>query len=660
MSKKITTVTAFTLWSIVVLSSFYISQRPLFFQVMRSSFLFFGNITLTFLFLFNAAGLGYFIFKQFRLQADLHERLLLGTGLGLGILGITGYWLGVLGLAQPTILFSLLIVSALFVLLKKFHTQIGSDLKNLFFLFSETKAALPKWTVWVVIITCCIGFIYTFLPPAEGFDGLLYHLRLPELLLADNGLKPYNNFPLWFPSLIEGNYIWALSLNSERTAQMLHWSYAMLSLIIVWKWSYQVFGAKAAWWSLVIIVSMPSLPLLSSWAYTDFGLIFFSLSCTYCLWCWLESQKTSFIALSGVFAGFAMGVKYTSFILPLFCILYILLNSDNIYNKNKSLFIFSSISILAALPWYIRNWIVMNNPFYPFVFGGRYWDPFLTQWYNNPGSGIGFDLRELLFLPFTLTMGFRDVVYFDGRIGPLFLLLFPLVIWIIFKKYTSDIKGFKLLILVFFFFTLSFAAWVFGIIQTVGLWQSRLLWPGFFHLVIPIGAAIANIQDLDIYRIRLSFITTTLIGIVTFTSLLDSGLFLIARRPLINALGLETRAQYFDRIQPEYSEALKLVNNLPKESMVYFLFEPRSYNMKPFVQPDPINSNLMHDYYIYKTPERIISFWKSSGYTHILVNNASALFIEKEEHIEESKIKEIINLLHLKKKGQSYSLYIIP
>ncbi|HND50387.1 MAG TPA: hypothetical protein PLL95_17595, partial [Anaerolineales bacterium] len=144
------------------------------------------------------------------------------------------------------------------------------------------------------------------------------------------------------------------------------------------------------------------------------------------------------------------------------------------------------------------------------------------------------------------------------------------------------------------------------------------------------------------------------------TSLLDSGLFLIARRPLINALGLETRAQYFDRIQPEYSEALKLVNNLPKESMVYFLFEPRSYNMKPFVQPDPINSNLMHDYYIYKTPERIISSWKSSGYTHILVNNASALFIEKEEHIEESKIKEIINLLHLKKKGQSYSLYIIP
>jgi hypothetical protein len=651
--KKWIAVAALILWSAIVLSAFYITQRPLAFQVLGGAAATLWSITLTIILLLSSTSLGYFILLRIHPQLQPHEKSILGTGMGLGILGLAGFGLGAAGLASVPVLIVLLTAVLIYAVSAKVHLNAISDLQSLIDTFRKDAGEIPTWLPFAVLMAGLVSFFFALLPPADGFDGLLYHLRLPEQLLQNGGLRAYNNFPFWFPSLVEGDYVWALALGSERTAQLIHWSFFMLVIGMIWNWSRQVFEVRAAWWALAVLISMPSLPWLASWAYTDFALTFFVLASLYSLWRWNETSEGPWLFISGLFAGLAMGVKYTSFILPLICVIFILFRELNMKARILPAIKFSLPAVVIASPWYIRNWLMMGNPFYPFVFGGRYWDAFLVDWYSGIGTGIGWDIREIVLLPFTITLGHRDQTFYDGRIGPLFLLFLPLVLWMFWTKRSAPSAQRSTLLIISTFTLINYLFWVFSVTQTMHLWQSRLLFPALIAFTIPMGTAIASLSQLNLPRLRPAFIIHNLIGMVIFISLLDNSLSLIARRPLASILGIESRAAYFERIQPAYSRALDLVNTTPEDAFIYFLFEPRSYNMPRNVQADPMNSNLMHDLYLFGDAAIVAKNWKASGYTHLLVYLPSM-----DEQFSEA-FDPILPYLKPAGENESYKLYLI-
>lgn len=659
--KKLASAITLLLWSVIALSSFYITQRPLAVQVAGGIISTLWSISLLVILLFVSAGLGYLILARTYKQLISHERLILGTGFGLGVLGLTGFGLAAVGLAAIPILVAVLSGMLVCIFILKVHTEVIGDLQSLADSLKESGREVPLWLPLGVLLTAVASFLFALLPPADGFDGLLYHLRLPEQLLADGKMIPYNNFPFWFPSLIEGDFLWALGLGSERTAQLIHWSFFILVLVLTWKWSHQVFGYKSAWWALAILISMPSLPWLASWAYTDLALTFFCMASLYSLWRWYEKNEDGWLLISGTFAGMAMGVKYTSFILPVLCVLMVFSRKQKAGARIASSARFSIPALLIALPWYLRNWRVMGNPFYPFVFGGRFWDVFRTNWYNGIGTGIGWNFQEIALLPFAITLGYRDQTFYDGRIGPLFLMLFPPTLWIIWIKRTNTAKELHTFLIIGMFTTLTYLLWAFSVTQTIYMWQSRLLFTGLIPFSILIGFAITQLDSLNLQRFRISFILTNLIGIVVSISLLDNCLTLIVRRPLNYILGIESREAYFERIQPNYSQALKLVETTPKNSYVYFFLEPRSYTMPRKVQPDALNDNLAHDYYLFKTTKDMIKDWKQKGYTHILVyDKGFDFFTQKDGGKYEDQFDQIVKDLKLEKTLGRYTLYSIP
>lgn len=643
--KKIISAVVFLIWSAIVLSTFYITQRPLFFQVLGGILATGWAIALTLLMLINSAGIGFFIFKKFSLQVSAPEQLIFGTGLGLGVFGFVGYGLAAMGLANVPALLVILIAALLWVLVSKTHLEIRENLGSFFNSFQQGKNEIPAWLSFAVALTAALGFFFALLPPAEGFDGLFYHLTLPERLLADKEILPYAIPQFWFPSLIEGNFIWALGLSSERTAQLIHWSFSLLTLALVWEWSRSTLGGKAAWWSLAVLISMPSLPWLGSWAYSDMALTFYGLAALYAIWKW--NSETQWLIFSGIFAGMAMGIKYTSFALPVFSVVLIFFIGKSFLSRLAAITSYSLTALLVASPWYIRNWVFMGNPFYPFVFGGKNWDSFQAEWYAGNGTGIGWNPTELLFLPFNITLGYRDQNFFDGRIGPLFLLLLPLAVWALWKKRS------KALFILAAFGLVNYLIWVYGAVQTIYLWQARLLWPGLIPLAIPIGLGIALLSDLDLPRFRTSFISTALFCLVILVTLLDNSLSLILRRPMQYSLGMESRQAYFQRMQPRYTSAISLVASTPPDSFVYFMFEPRSYNMPRQVQPDPINNNLAHDYYLFGNTDAILHNWKLKGYTHILLYT-SPIYEEFPEQFD-----KILPFLILESENEYFKLYAI-
>jgi hypothetical protein len=64
---------------------------------------------------------------------------------------------------------------------------------------------------------------------------------------------------------------------------------------------------------------------------------------------------------------------------------------------------------------------------------------------------------------------------------------------------------------------------------------------------------------------------------------------------------------------------MTLMEELPADARVYNLFEPRTYGLPRRTQPDPIIDNFAHDLFLYKTPDAIIQYWKSQGYTHVII-----------------------------------------
>ena len=117
------------------------------------------------------------------------------------------------------------------------------------------------------------------------------------------------------------------------------------------------------------------------------GTLTFTLAALYAITTYQTTPSSGWLRVTGILAGLAMGVKYTSFVLPLACGLLLLPRRP--FNKAfTSAAQFSFIALCSALPWYVRNAILMGNPFYPFVLGGRYWDSFRADWYAGAGTGI--------------------------------------------------------------------------------------------------------------------------------------------------------------------------------------------------------------------------------------------------------------------------------
>lgn len=621
-------------WSGIVVAAYFVVQKPFALQVAGSLMNLAWTFILSTVLLLNGLSLGLITIRRLIPDVPRDVSLVaLACGVGLGELGLLGFLLAATGASD----FSLLVIAQLLLLgwsaWKGILWNVFSLIKNAQAEVRASLSLLPSWMRWGAIVAVALTFLMTLLPPADAFDALLYHLTVPELWLRDGGLRPYNIPHYWFPGLVEGMYFWGLGLGSEIVPQQIHFAYAICTMILIWGWTRRLWDDMTAGWALMLLISMPSLLLLASWAYTDLALIFFGSAMLYSLVYGREQDDPLWWRLSAVAGGMAMGVKYTSFLMPMTAVL--LLAVWNFQSK-RDLFIeiakFGLISAVAALIWYVRNWIWMGNPIYPFLFGGRYWDEFRALWFATPGTGLGWDLGALVMLPLTVTLGYQDINSIDGDIGPLLLLALPAAIWGLFRSRRAGSSQSSTLLAISVFAFFSAALWTYGYITTRDLWQTRLLLPAIVPFVIPLAVGIMALHELDTKVLRLTFIISILAAISIYTNLFDTGLRLIARNPLAIAMGIVTRASYFEKYQPGYAYAIQAVDQTGLNSNVYFLFEPRSYGMARSIQPDPILDNFAHDLYLYGNPESIINTWRQQGYTHVLLNRRAGSFVlEKAE-----------------------------
>ncbi|MBI5060814.1 MAG: glycosyltransferase family 39 protein [Candidatus Aenigmarchaeota archaeon] len=145
----------------------------------------------------------------------------------------------------------------------------------------------------------------------------------------------------------------------------------------------KLFSSKIAFYSTLFLFMLPLQLYQSAIGYPDIAFGLFSLMAIYYA---LENR----LIISSVATGLALLTKTNAFFIFPVIIYMICKNSPKKFWKKFA--IFAAIAIMIALPWYVRDYVYLGNPVWPFmnnVFHG-YSSP------SVPQQTIGFDVPRLV------------------------------------------------------------------------------------------------------------------------------------------------------------------------------------------------------------------------------------------------------------------------
>jgi len=571
-----------------------------------------------------ATALGRLSRRWFDYSAHLEE-IVFSAALGLGALSLLTFGLGLVGLFYRWLFWLLLLVLAVIL-----YPQIRAIANRL-----REGPILPTGTRLNRTLAIYLGFILTLsllqcLTPPIAWDSQVYHLMGPKLYLQAHRLPVDIDLPyLGFPLLLEMLFTAGLFLKGDIVARLIHYAYGFLTLLALFAFARRYFNRKVAWLSMAIFYSVPSLVLISTWAYVDLGLIFYEFTAFYALMRWLEARDKRWLALTAILCGLAMGVKYTSIILPITLALIIALKvrQEGLKETVQALLLFGLLAIVVASPWYLKNLFFTGNPFYPFFFGGTYWDEFRAWWYSRAGTGLAFTAPwRLLVAPLEITvLGTQGKESYDATIGPILLTVVPLLA-LVWRKIASEerrVIGYALLVCL-----IQYLFWLYGVAQSALLVQTRLLFPIFALLALLAGYTVDKLALLTRQVFSLQWFVTTVLLLALGLNAVSSVLHFISDSPLPYLTGFESKESYLTRhLGLSYSTVVYINENLPPSAKILFLWEPRSYYCQRDCWPDALLDKFKHLTYKYHDAEGIAEYLHREGVTHLLLYQTGLEYI---------------------------------
>ncbi|GJM40885.1 MAG: hypothetical protein DHS20C20_11670 [Ardenticatenaceae bacterium] len=699
----------FVLWLFYGLSAYYVVQKP--FSVPQLVLLLEDPgawLTLDFAWssvgrslldvgtavLINLAawGIGATILNYVKLEMDGLETAIFGTGLGFGVLGLWIFLLGLIGAFTSTPFWGTMVATLALTFWQIFFTAKTQRRKEKNLrksAKSADKKSLPPLlfnppprgiTIYLLIVLG-LALIIALLPPTD-WDGLFYHLKGPKLYLEAGRIVGGIDIPhLSFPALFEMLFTLAMGLRGDVAAKLLHFSFIPWLIALVYLISTRFFAtestesieileessfssvssvANQGWTAVLILISMPMVLNLGTQAYNDLPLAFYQVAALVALLRWRQAEQSGWLILSGIFAGLAMGLKYTSFVTPLLLAGFVIWHfwqkdfravagvptvppsgtakqsaatntTARLAKAIRPLLTLTAATTLVALPWYIKNWAFTGNPVYPFVFGGQFWDDFRAGAYAGTGTGLGFDPIALLRLPHDLILGLNDASQ-DGQPGPLFLIFLPAVLVYAFAKWKKDggvERPFNLLLI---FVLAQYIFWVWGVIFSAGLWQSRLLLPAFVALSPIIAWIFNDLARWDHPQFSLRRFVRLVIILALAFNLVGQLLNWLPGVPLTYVAGSSSRDEILTHWLGSHYPAMQAVNEqTPPDAVIRFLYEPRSYYCDRDCRPDSILDSFAHLEYLHNDANGIAQAWHDEGVSHILLFETGYEFIRERQ-----------------------------
>ncbi|MCU1330931.1 MAG: hypothetical protein JWN34_6301, partial [Bryobacterales bacterium] len=268
---------------------------------------------------------------------------------------------------------------------------------------------------WVGIFSV-YAFIYLVnsVAPEHSPDGQTYHLGLVYRFFRDHGFQPittsfYANMPLG----VEMLFLDAFSFGRQSAAATVECSALLALPFLMVSYGRRVGHEAAAAGAALLVFLAPIAGYSGSTAYNDVFLVLAAFGVFYLTEIWQEDRENLGLAVAiGIVAGFCFAIKYTGFAALIYVVVAL-------RRRPKALAIALAAAACIAGPWLVKNWIVVGNPFAPFLnrlFPNPYihvtFEDFTRTWYRR------YDVADLRPWPWMVTVTGR----LGGQLGPWFLL----------------------------------------------------------------------------------------------------------------------------------------------------------------------------------------------------------------------------------------------
>jgi hypothetical protein len=354
--------------------------------------------------LVGLAGLavGMRLLRPFRL-ADFSrlERAALALGLGWGV-----FSLGVLALGLAHLLYLWALLAALALAL----ALCWREVRHLFTVLTRPgfarhaqtflpRTALTRILFLIILVELALLVLQTLAPPyiPYGVDLYLYHWAAPRLYLLHHAVLVW---PGWasadLPFNSEMLATLALAFDSTVAATWLQAIFGVLSVILLIGPLYRRFGNAAAWIGLALCFASPLFATLLTSGNNEPAMACYGLASVVIILAWLKQSRqpeapaqSRLLLLAGFFAGFGLGAKYAEgqtvvgILLLLACT-----GSASVWHARRQnmspwpllrrqasqMLLYGGACLLPLLPWLIRDWALLGNPIYPFLWGGPAWN----------------------------------------------------------------------------------------------------------------------------------------------------------------------------------------------------------------------------------------------------------------------------------------------
>jgi len=497
-----------------------------------------------------------------------------------------------------------------------------------------------------VLVLLCVECIFNLTPPISR-DALIHHLAVPKLWLNHGGFYeiPWANYS-YYPMYINLLYLVCLYLNNDIVPKFIHLAFGLGTGVLIYTYLKQKLDRNWGLLGMIIFITTPIVVWLSTSAYIDLGMTFFTTASILALVQWreLKYRYTRWLLISAFCMGVAVGSKYNAiiawFIVNLLLVIIYVRETNRQAAAVKYGLIFCAITALVASPWYIKNYLLTGNPFYPMFHSALkslqqqpLQKAVQSQAAREAGKISFFQMRKIMYgeslwetLLIPIRMFFQgednSYRYFQGVLNPILLIFSPFIM--LNRRFNHD----KIL---FVLFSVIFIFMAYFLTEK----QVRYILPTLPFLTIIAVMGIENLADklndeafLSRLQIHKKIKSTARFFLFSSIVILVGLNFLYLKervaivKPFSYIFQQETRDAFLERHLAHYP-AVKYVNaHLPADANLFLMFLgrrgyylERPYKNEPSFGMKTINRMVKNA----KSDKKFNKYVRTMGVTHILM-----------------------------------------
>jgi len=321
---------------------------------------------------------------------DNAERMALSVGLGFGVTYVAMVFIGILWdlsfmaiILTQTSLFTILLFVTFY---RRLKPNLNGGLRK--------NSDIPKFNLiekillFVIGIFAVVSIYQTLAYPSIEWDSLAYGVnyakimfqmgKIPLIAGPSIGLEMSASYPPGVQLLAVYLYTFAGNAN-DFYYRLLQPIFGLATIIITYKFA--MTATKNRTVSVFAIFILSVIPTFWEFFIHETYLMCLTLMATLAAFFFFKAYNSNnndrkkYEIVATVFCGFAALTSYTG----IFCFGLLMLYS---IRRRVSAKRFTWLAILPSfivLPWYIRNFLLLGNPIYPFLGIGKYLDPILLS-----------------------------------------------------------------------------------------------------------------------------------------------------------------------------------------------------------------------------------------------------------------------------------------